>query len=53
MDDPQITIDDIRAELPPAGLVMLDSAIQTALNRKLRQALADALNAQNVKPADA
>lgn len=51
MDDPQITLDDIRAQMPPAVQVMLDQAVQAALNAKLRQALADALNAQN-RPAD-
>ena len=51
MDDPQITLDDIRAEMPPAVQVMLDQAIQAALTTKLRRALAEALNAQN-RPAD-
>lgn len=51
MDDPQITLDDIRAHMPPAVQVLLDQAIQAALNAKLRQALTDALNAQN-GPAD-
>lgn len=50
MDDPQITLDDIRAEMPPAVQVMLDQAIQAALTTKLRRALAEALNAQNGKP---
>jgi hypothetical protein len=52
VDDPQITLDDIRAEMPPAVQVMLDQAIQAALNTKLKRALADALNAQN-RTADA
>lgn len=53
MEDPQITLDDIRAEMPPAVQVMLDSAIQAALNTKLRRALAEARNAQNTGPANA
>lgn len=52
MDDPQITLDDIRAEMPPAVQVLLDNAIQAALNTKLRRALKDALNAQNMTTAE-
>lgn len=47
ISDPQITLDDIREQMSPALQVMLDSAIQAAVNVKLRRALRDALNAQN------
>jgi hypothetical protein len=49
----QLTLDDIRAELPPGALIEVDLAIERATNRKLRAALAEAINAQQQPPASA
>lgn len=44
LDVDTVTIDDIRAEMTPLGLALLGEAYQAAVNRRLRAALAEALN---------
>lgn len=48
-----LTVDDILAELSPGLRVEWEIATQRAVNRKLRRAFADAVNAMHVSLADA